>query len=236
MKTLPPDVSRSILYMLDDISLANACMLDKNFSNKICNDTFWINKIMSVFPLTADEIKEYKGSNSYWAYYLFLQGQKIKKLDDLLIHASWTERDDLVKIAIRSGANIHIADDAALHFAALRGNTEMVKFLLENGADLHADLDKALRWASKNGHIDTVKLLLEKDADVHAWNDFSLKHSIKNGYIEIALLLLKNGADPAVITKKALEKAIKNSGIQIIRDLYDRGITNKAIEKILTKW
>ena len=66
MESLPPDIARLIYHYLSDEDLTHACMLNKNFSDKVCNDNFWIWKIMSKFGIPVDMINKYKENNTYW--------------------------------------------------------------------------------------------------------------------------------------------------------------------------
>ncbi len=67
--TLPPEVTRMIFEYADDEELAKLCMLSKNFNQKVCNSSFWVNKIMSRFGLSSEDIKRFKGNNTLWSYY-----------------------------------------------------------------------------------------------------------------------------------------------------------------------
>jgi len=68
----PVDIQRHILNYLDDEDLANNCMLNKDFARKVCNDNFWINKIIDRYGLTYEEILKFKGKNTTWGYYMHL--------------------------------------------------------------------------------------------------------------------------------------------------------------------
>jgi len=70
--TLPAELTRMVYEYLDDEDLAKTCMLNKNFSEKVCNNEFWIKKIMDRYGLTPEEIREFKGNNTLWAYYKHL--------------------------------------------------------------------------------------------------------------------------------------------------------------------
>jgi ankyrin repeat protein len=54
-----------------------------------------------------------------------------------------------------------VLDDNALREASRNGHEEVVKILIEAGANVHAWDDNALREASRNGHLEVVKLLKE---------------------------------------------------------------------------
>ena len=159
MESLPADVTRSVLYLLDDADLANVCFLNRDFSKKLCDDTFWLNKIINKYGLTSDEIKKYKKNNSYLAYYVKLsEDTENLNPNDMLSMGSKKERADLMIIALKRGANVHVNNDYPLRYASSYGHTEVVRLLLENGANVHANNDEALRVAS-GSYPDIVKLL-----------------------------------------------------------------------------
>ena len=200
IKDLPDDVTRSILFLLDDTDLIKACSLNENFSKKICNDNFWLNKIINRFGLSGEEVKRYSKGMTYLDYYKKLAADtKGKRRMDLLFAVT---RPDLVTIGLKRGIDVHFLTDAPLRSASQTGKTETVKLLLDNGADIHALNDYSLGYAAYSGHTDTVKLLLEYGADVNANNNFALKHAIISHNIayginnmEIIKLLLEYGAD-----------------------------------------
>lgn len=70
--SLPVELTRMVYEYLDDEELAKTCMLNKNFSEKVCNSEFWIKKIMDRYGLTPEEIRKFKGNNTSWAYYKHL--------------------------------------------------------------------------------------------------------------------------------------------------------------------
>jgi len=61
--------------------------------------------------------------------------------------------------AHRSGADVHLGDEWALHQAAFYGHLDVVKYLISLGADVHAEDDGALRWAERNKHTEVAEYL-----------------------------------------------------------------------------
>lgn len=106
MDRTPRDVIQIILGYLDEQELAEACLLNSDFSKRICNNTFWINKIKQRFNMDLDMINKYKKNNTYWSYYLNLS-RWINEYssDELLSAASKHDRYDLINIALDRGAN-----------------------------------------------------------------------------------------------------------------------------------
>ena len=207
MNTLNADVTRSILYLLDDDSLFNACSVNEHFSKKICNDTFWFNKILNKYPLTADEIRLYAQElgvfttegfqmGSPMHYYKYLRDNiSALTVDDILWKGITHNREDLVKIALRKGADPNNRGGYSLVLkSSTNGYTNILKLLLEYKAMLH---DGALAAASAGGYIDTVKFLLENGADVNARHGEALLWAVKRGRLETVRILLENGANPS---------------------------------------
>jgi uncharacterized protein len=89
-----------------------------------------------------------------------------------LVMASYWNHPEVVKLLIRSGADLNIRGDGgktALIFASRFNNIEVVvKLLIKGGADLNIRSDggrTALIWASSRNRIEVVKVLLENFAD-----------------------------------------------------------------------
>jgi len=86
------------------------------------------------------------------------------------------------------------ATGAALRWAVKKGYCAMVRLLLKSGADVHAEDDWALRCAAVLRHHEVVRLLLNYGANVHAEDDVALITALLCGDIEMASLLLEYGA------------------------------------------
>lgn len=194
MNRLPINIIRLTYGYLDDLSLANACMINSNFSRKICNNTFWINKIIQKFSLNIDDINKYKGNNTYWGYYLFLS-DKIDNDDPnlILLDSSANGRMDLVKISLSRGANLY---DDAITDASFHGNIDIVKLLL----NYKADIDLAFIYAVYGEQNDTIRFLLENGADIHYNFDQAIRDVTDKENFSITKLLLENGADSTGIS------------------------------------
>ena len=97
--------------------------------------------------------------------------------------------EEIVKSALKDGADINADNDYALSLAAEDGNTETVRLLSDEGAKIHVDNDAALRLAADNGHTETVKVLLDRGASIHADNDSALysQHIMPSGRPQAAL-------------------------------------------------
>jgi len=202
METLPIDLLRLTYEYLDDASLAHACMINSSFSRKICNNNFWINKIINKYSLSIEEIDKYKGNNTYWSYYLFLS-DNVENQDTrvVLVDAAARGRLDLVKIAIDRGGyssdeDIYIYNDAITD-AAFHGNDDIVLYILNQNQNI--DKEDALIYATMGDQKSTIKLFLDRGADIHYNFDEPLRSAAEDENIGLVEFLLRNGADPTAV-------------------------------------
>ena len=117
----------------------------------------------------------------------------------ILEAASSAGHADIVAFLIQRGAD----NDSAMAHASASGNDNVVKLLIGLGADIHARNDGALRNASRFGHIAVVAVLLERGANVHAVGKVgcptfagrtAIQLAFNAGHAEIVQLLLLHGA------------------------------------------
>jgi len=91
--------------------------------------------------------------------------------DRMLRKAVMEGNTGLVKIAVKSGANVNLRLDSGatlLHRAVSYGLFEIAQMLVENGADVDAKNKKEqtpLHWAARKGRIEIVKFLIQNYAD-----------------------------------------------------------------------
>ena len=169
MNSLPRDISLMILDYLDDIDLAYTCATNKNMKYKICNNSFWLNKIKEIHGLDIDDV-ELEPDQSYAGYYFDLglyNWNTPSGLANNLMYAAKSGRFDLLKAALYHGAWIDSVKyfegiTTAIGLASEEGNYDIVKYLLENGANVSGQIGEfAVIGARKNGHQDIVDLLTE---------------------------------------------------------------------------
>lgn len=78
MDNIPPDIFRKIFQFLDDEEIDKICV-----SEKVCNDFFWIQRIMNKFGLTPEEISRNRG-NDIRKYYNRLNMLTKEKFEAIL--------------------------------------------------------------------------------------------------------------------------------------------------------
>jgi hypothetical protein len=82
--------------------------------------------------------------------------------------------------------------DEILIFSAQMGDFNIVKFALKEGADIHAKDEKCLRLAVEFNHPEVVKYLLQSGAQIPVKYGNQLLHSASfYGYTEVAKLLVE---------------------------------------------
>ena len=222
LNSLPPDLRRLTLSLLDDVDLTNILPIKNRLLQSSLDRTFWLNKIVNKYGLTYDQIEKYRKKNTHAAYYNKLNQDTTNKTPwNILFLGSNIGREDLVRIGLKRGADPHAENDQALINSSSHGHIEIVRLLLAAGADPHAQYDYALRLASQNGHTEIVRLLLENGADPHALNDAALRDASANGHTEVVRLLLENGADPHADNDEALRYARYNGHTEVLELLRE---------------
>jgi len=203
---LPKDVLRLTIDYLDDLSLAYACMINKDFNERICNDDYWLNKIFIRYNtgdpryfLSRDIIDKYKKGNTYWAYYYnlnlrFSYYNLTNKFDMnvMLRTGARLGRLDIILITLQNGAT-NIND--ALITASIKSNYELVEFFLNQGADIDNLNGQALFFAVGNKNVNIVNLLLERGADPNLDDGAIMQLANRMGDYDIIELLSRYGGN-----------------------------------------
>lgn len=225
------DTDREILLAMTDKDLLKTCSLNKYFFKNVCDDNFFYLKLVRSYPDTLKywnsvKYKNYKSFYLKMIYYVskllekfkysyvggnpekqFAIMQKAENIpDQLLIEGATQGEIELVKEAIRRGANVHVYSELPLRLASREGHLDIVKYLVENfDANIHANNEGALLWASGNGHLDIVKYLVEyttsmfaRDAVENGANanyESALITASYNGHLDVVQYLVEHGAD-----------------------------------------
>lgn len=78
-----------------------------------------------------------------------------------LSYFAMKDRADLIRVAVRRGADIHINDDEPFRIACEFGSLDAIRYLLRHGANIHAMNDYAMR----NARNDQVRYILNHSND-----------------------------------------------------------------------
>ena len=175
MEQLNPDLIRLIYGHLDDVDLAKACMINPDFSNKICNNTFWRNKLIEEFGFSDSDIIKYKQNNTYWAYYSYLKEQLGQGI--ILYNGGLLNRIDLIRVGLDRGADIRGSNrsqraelSTPLTVALQNNNIEVYKYLLSRGAitnieeavyEIRDALDMLENAPSIISRVKTIKIIYD---------------------------------------------------------------------------
>jgi ankyrin repeat protein len=197
---LPGDAIRLTFDYLDDESLAYACMLNKYFNAKICNDYYWLNKISNKYHLSRDIIDKYRKNNTYWAYYYELSRRfedydfnNISDMNEMLLLGTKLGRLDIILITLRNGAT---AINHALILASINDKYEIVKYFIEQGADVNSYAGQALFFAVANENVEIVELLLKSGANPNEEDGAIMKIGDRYNNDDIMELLYHYGGSP----------------------------------------
>ena len=174
---VPGDIIDSIIPYLPARDVLKLCLYNDTFNRRICqNDDSIIWKLLYQRDISHNVPRDHIASR-----YLDIMDEILPSApNDRLFYGAKNGFAEIVKSALKGGADPHFWGDSALRWAAryalgppsgreprrAKIHTEIVKLLLDRGADLHFWDDSALRWAAKNGHTETVKLLLDRGADI----------------------------------------------------------------------
>ena len=118
---------------------------------------------------------------------------------------------EMVKLLIKSGANLDAQDDCdnnALHVACSKGHVNVVSRLIKAGCDVETRAGNgatALHLAARKGHDDVVELLLDSDMQIESLDGKGatpLHAACSGGYEDVVGLLLKRGANTAAVDAK----------------------------------
>lgn len=105
---------------------------------------------------------------------------------------------DLVKEAVKNGANIHVDEEEAsihvdeedaLKLASWNGHLEVMKYLVSLGADIHINSEAPLKLASGKGYLEIVKYLVNLGADIHANDDEAFRWAYGSKNLELVKYL-----------------------------------------------
>ena len=115
--------------------------------------SYYLKVIYYISKMQEDYNYSYVSGNPEKQYHIF-KNTKNNNIVHLLLNSSTAGEINLVKEAIKRGADIHSYDDQALRNASYYGHLEIVKYLVSLGANIHTYNDEALRLATANGHLE----------------------------------------------------------------------------------
>ena len=214
------DLDREIVNKLSDRDLLQICSLNKTYSQRVCDDSYFRLRTEKGFPETIQYKDSVNPQRTWKNHYLnivnyvdLLQEKykyEYKKLD---------KSPELLYLARRLVHHYIYNKNRALIYASIHGKLPIVKYLVEQGANVNHNNDLSLVYASENGHLTVVKYLVEHCANIHANNNESLRFAILKGHLSVVKYLVENGADLKSIDSKTIRYAQEYKYLDIVEYL-----------------
>ena len=151
------DADLIILDKLDDKTLVNFCIVNKE-ANRLCSiDSFWRNRLIKNYGNIQFKSRTWK------QFYLSIFKYWHDDTNIAMRNAANGGLKDLVDFFISKGANDW---NHGMWYAALGGHKDLVDFFISKGAD---NLDYGMKYAALGGHKDLVDFFISKGANGWYW-------------------------------------------------------------------
>ena len=230
------DLDREIVNKLSDKDLLQMCLLNKTYSERVCDDNYFRIRTENRFPETVpykdyvneNEVKDRKDRKdrkgrtrrvrTWKNHYL-----NVVKYIDLLqriyryIYTAKDKSPELLYLARRLIHNYIYSKNDALISASECGNLEVVKYLVEMRADITAKNNEAVRFAIENAHLPVLKYLVEHGADMNVQDNCALRWASYYGHLSVVKYLVENGAHAR--DNEAVKIANKRKHLDIVKYL-----------------
>lgn len=220
------DVDRFIIDQLSDREVLEFCKTSKYSNEKICDETFFRNRVITHYSNTLkykDKVKKRNWKNYFLSLVYYIDKLNSEYQFNYLI--GFKNKDgspELEYLARKLAPNYYKYDkNMALKNASRNGRLEVVKYLVEQeqAANIHAIDDEVFILASYYGHLDVVKYLVEQGANIHANDDGPLRIASENGNLPVVKYLVKQGANIHANDDGALRFAIGNRQLEVVKYL-----------------
>jgi len=131
----------------------------------------------------------------------------------------------MIKLLLRSGANVHMDNDWPLEHALQTDNIELARILLEAGADVRAGNNYAIRSITDySSDVEFLRLLVDAGADIHVDEDTPLLAAIESDNVPFVKYLLSIGANIHTRDDYGMLYAIINESYDMAYVLLQAGI------------
>ena len=231
------DVDREIVNKLNDKDLLNMCIVNRTYSERICNDDYFRIRTETRFPETVP-YKDYIKVRNWKNHYLNI----VKYIDLLQTDYKYDYRSDdkspeLLYLARQLVSKYSKYDkDQALISASFNGHLPVVKYLTEHGADVTAEDNEALRYASYEGHLPVVKYLVEHGADISANDNQAVIYASENGHLPVVQYLVENDADVTAEDNYAIRWASRYGHLPVVKYLVKHGADVTSEDNYAVRW
>ena len=213
------DTDRIVLdNITDDRQLLEICKTNKTVYQRVCDENFFRNRVMSKYPETVqykDAIKTRTWKNHFLNIVNYIDLLKT----EYHIEYKGEGSPELEYLARKSSLNfLNYSIDLALIYIVRNGELPLLKYLLERGGDID-HINRLFIDASLEGHLPIVKYLVQHGADIKSKNNAALRSASKYGYFDIVKYLVEHGADIHVNNDEALKFAIENGHSDVVEYL-----------------
>ena len=216
------DLDREIVSKLDDSDLLNMCSLNKTYSQRVLNDSYFRLRTENGFPETI-HYKDYVRLRTWKNHYFnVIQYISLLQKQDEYTYKPEDKSPELLYLSRRIVPGEYTKDKALMHNSR-KGNLAIVKYLTENAADIHFENNISLRVASEKGYLEIVRYLVEHGADIHARNNSALILASENGHLPVVEYLVEHGVDVTADDNQALISASLNGKLLVVKYLVEHG-------------
>ena len=184
------DLDLEILKHVKDRNLLKICSINKKMWNLVCDDNF-LRKRLLKYPNIEQYKSEDESWKDFYSRAVYIIAEMFRKYKFLYIKGDFIKQYKLLKTY--KGETMGMLE-CLLVEASKEGELELVKYALKNGANIHAQYEGALTWGSFNGHLEVMKYLVQQGANIHAKGDYPLHLASQNGHLEAVKYLLEQGS------------------------------------------
>jgi ankyrin repeat protein len=159
--------------------------------------------------------------------------------------AAWSNKQQIIKLLINSGANIEEKDklnETAFYLAAFNGQKEAIKCLLQFSADMEVrsiSTNAAIHMASYFEYTDVIDIMLNYGIDINIQTDNRLNTALHvaawHGKLKSAKYLLLRGANVNAKQVKGgipLHRAALNGQVDMVDLLLKAGADINCLDKL----
>lgn len=229
------NVDRLVLDKItDDAELLEICQTNKDIYERVCDETFFRNRVVSKYPETIkykDYVKTRKPrtwKNHFLSIVTYIDKLKTEYNYEYKGNGS-PELEYLLRQILPHPLYDYGIKDKLL-YAINNGNFPIVKYLTETVNRItNYDKSLALGWAAEDGYLSIVEYLVQQGADIHNEKDYALRLAIENRHFSVVKYLVENKANVNVNANvnaygsAPLLTAISNNDLPMVEYLVRHG-------------
>jgi ankyrin repeat protein len=179
--------------------------------------------IRSICLKSSSDYVQHAAKNDFPQIVRYLLDQGSTDVNEALIKACEGGSEEIVRLLIEKGADVHFKGETSLEQASIRGSLKLVQLLLEAGADPSNDEYLPLNLAARNGHTHIVRIFLDRFPRVNLGQ--LCTEAITNDHLETLKFLQSRGAELVSFHGgQLLEMAAYLNHLEMTRYLLDQGV------------